>query len=238
MTLLSGSPSRGAPLSSLWHQPANCVISAAGKIQNLLGSHHEAGLCFRKPEKNEEKGRGGKKKQDSGGRGVTIHVFVLNRSVRGFRFGVRYAFSNRTNRWIIFPADQNFVISNVGALREGKRAHNVETPARPQHCPTSNGKRNASGTKLLVIMWLKDRLSVWTNAARANRDHATHSANKRKALEFATEVITSLLDLVRNIHISPLLTDQTALTWKPGETLCHEWTVSVHRSATFTMDLL
>ena len=87
----------------------------------------------------------------------------------------------------------------------------------------------ASGTKLLVIVWLKDRcLSVWTSAARANHDHATlllcyYTALIRdpvkKAFEFATEVITSLRDLVRNIHFSPLLMDQTALTWKPGRNI-------------------
>jgi len=45
---------------------------------------------------------------------------------------------------------------------------------------------------------------------------------------------------VRSIQISPLLTYQTALTRKPVETLCHEWTsyrLEVHRSATFPMDL-
>jgi len=72
----------------------------------------------------------------------------------------------------------------------------------------SVSKRNE--TELLVIVWMTDRLLVWTNAARA-----VTSENRKKTFEFATEVITSLRDLVRNIHISPLLMDQTALTWKP-----------------------
>jgi len=150
-------------------------------------------------------------------------VFVLNHPVRGFRFGC----------------------TKISC------AHNVETLAWPQHCPTSNSKYNLSGTKLsysLLCCWRT--LYEFGPTARADLNQASlllHSENRKKNLNSPLNWSNNIAarSCEKHSHFSVVNGSNRAdvETRKKHCRLTLPWmnyvyVYSVHRSSTFTMELL
>ena len=160
-------------------------------------------------------------------KGVTIHVFVLNRSVRGFWFGSRCALPNGSlDHFSCQPKFRYFKCRRVASARW--RDHD-----------------NIAQHQMANVMKVERNCATCYYPAWADLDQATlllHSAktSSKESIWISHCDCNNIAARSSEKHSNFSVINRSKQRWRVNqeETLCHEWTIQCPHISNITMGLL